>query len=224
MSNTKKTQYISEIIEKLSKWTKTLTYVPIIDLMASGGSTPWEILVSTMLSARTKDETTAKASRTLFKVANTALKTAKLSEEELQKLIYPVGFYKTKAKNLKKLANIVAFELDSTVPNTIEELIKLPGIGIKTASLVIIRAFGKDDICVDTHVFRISNLLKIVKTSNPNETRDALKKVVPKKYWQDVNQVFVTLGQKICRPMKQECNICPIKDVCPKGRGNGGEK
>jgi endonuclease-3 len=216
MSKNNKTQYISQIVETLLNWTTTLTYVPIIDLMAAGGSTPWEILVSTMLSARTKDNITANASRNLFKIANTASKTSKLSEQKIQELIYPVGFYKTKAKNLKKLSEIISTEFNCTVPNNVEDLIKLPGIGIKTASLVVIRAFGKDDICVDTHVFRISNLLNIVKTSNPNETRDALKKVVPKKYWQDINQVFVTLGQKICRPIKQECEKCPIKNLCPK--------
>ncbi|HNW81758.1 MAG TPA: endonuclease III [bacterium] len=199
----------------LSKWADTIGHVPIIDLMAAGGDSPWKILVSTMLSARTKDSTTAKASRTLFAVSDTPQKTAELSVKELEKLIYPVGFYKTKAENLHALTEIILKKYKGQVPETVEELITLPGIGIKTASLVFIKAFDGFDICVDTHVHRISNMWNLVKTDTPEKTRIELKKVIPKKYWKEINQYIVTLGQTICRPMKRECDKCPLNKICP---------
>lgn len=202
----------------LSKWAGTIGHVPIIDLMAAAGDSPWKILVSTMLSARTKDSVTAKASKNLFKVADTPEKTVELSVEQLRELIYPVGFYKVKAENLKKLSQIIIEQYKSKVPNNVEELITLPGIGIKTASLVFIKAFDGYDICVDTHVHRISNMWNLVSTDTPNETRDALKKILPKKYWKELNQNIVTLGQTICRPMKHECDKCPLNQICPESK------
>jgi len=203
----------------LSKWAETIGHVPIIDLMAAGGENPWKILVSTMLSARTKDSVTASSSRKLFKVADTPQKTAKLTVEKLRELIYPVGFYKVKAENLKKLAQIIVEKYEGLVPETVEELITLPGIGIKTASLVFIKAFDGYDICVDTHVHRIANMWNLVKTDIPEKTRDELKKVLPKKYWKELNQHIVTLGQTICRPMKHECDKCPLNRICPESKG-----
>lgn len=204
----------SSLFSALEKWSNSLTYSPIIDLMAAGGDTPWQILVSTMLSARTKDEVTASASRRLFALAITPTETAKLSIEQLEKAIFPVGFYHTKAKNLAKLSLMMRDEYNSLVPDTVEELVKLPGIGVKTASLVIIKAFNKLDICVDTHVHRISNMWGFVETKQPDETRDALKENVPEEYWKDINQYLVTLGQLICRPMKHECDKCPVNTMC----------
>lgn len=202
------------IYKKLESWAATLDYVPVIELMTEAGSSPWQILVSTMLSARTKDEVTSKSSRTLFENAPDPKSTVKLSIEELQQLIYPVGFYKTKAKNLKKLAETIIEKYNSVVPNTIEKLVDLPGIGIKTASLVMIRAFDEYEMCVDTHVHRISNMWEIVKTDKPEETRLKLMEILPKKYWKELNRYLVTLGQKICRPMKHECSKCPVSDLC----------
>lgn len=205
---------LSLFFSLLKEWSDALTYSPIIDLMAAGGDTPWQILVSTMLSARTKDEVTAAASRRLFAVATTAEETVKLSIKQLEKAIFPVGFYHTKAKNLSSLSKQMIEDYNSVVPNTVEELIKLPGIGVKTASLVVIKAFNKLDICVDTHVHRISNMWGFVETNKPDETRDALKKNIPEEYWKDINQYLVTLGQLVCRPMKHECEKCPIKTMC----------
>lgn len=202
------------IYNKLVSWAETLDYVPVIELMTEAGSSPWQILVSTMLSARTKDEITSRASRTLFAKADTPEMTVELSIEELQKLIYPVGFYKTKAKNLKKLAEIIIEKYDSVVPSTIEKLVELPGIGIKTASLVMIRAFDQYDMCVDTHVHRISNMWGLVKTDKPEETRVKLMEILPKKYWKELNRYLVTLGQKICKPQKHECAKCPVSKEC----------
>jgi len=206
---------VDKVFRLLSDWSETVGHVPIIDLMAAGGENPWKILVSTMLSARTKDSVTANSSRKLFKVADTPQKTAKLTVEKLRELIYPVGFYKVKAENLKKLAQIIVEKYNGQVPETVEELTTLPGIGIKTASLVFIKAFDGYDICVDTHVHRISNMWNLVKTNTPEKTRESLKKVLPRKYWKELNQYIVTLGQTICRPMKHECDKCPLSEICP---------
>lgn len=203
----------------LKEWAERLDYAPIIDLMASSGDSPWQILVSTMLSARTKDEVTANASRKLFRIAETPEKTLNLSIAEIEKLIYPVGFYHTKAKNLLLLAKVIA-DKNGTVPKTLDELTQLPGIGVKTATLVMIKAYGIEEICVDTHVHRISNLWGLVKTDTPEKTWIALKKALPRKYWRDMNQYLVTLGQLICRPAKRECDKCPVVSLCPATRQN----
>ncbi len=155
------------------------------------GKNPYKTLVSTLLSARTKDEVTLEASKRLFKRAKDLEVLKKLSEEEISKIIYPVGFYKTKARHLKKLSSLI-----KKVPKTREELIKLPGVGRKTANLVLNRAFGIPAIAVDTHVHRISNLLGWVKTKNPEETEKQLIKFLPKKYWSDTNRLFVSIGRQ----------------------------
>ena len=209
---------VKRTFELLHKWAPTIEHVPIIDLMAAGGESPWKILVSTMLSARTKDLTTAKASMKLFSVADTPEKTVKLSAAKLEKLIYPVGFYKTKAQNLHELAKILLEKYKGKVPQTVEELTTLPGVGIKTASLVYIKAFDGYDICVDTHVHRISNMWELVRTDTPERTRIELKKVIPQKYWKEINQYIVTLGQTICRPVKHECDKCPLCRICPASK------
>jgi endonuclease III len=160
----KETIPVDKAFNLLSIWAKTIGHVPIIDLMAAGGENPWKILVSTMLSARTKDSVTASSSKKLFSVADTPQKTSKLSVEKLRELIYPVGFYKVKGENLKKLAEIIVEKYKGQVPETVEELTTLPGVGIKTASLVFIKAFDGYDICVDTHVKQLSYRLNLSST------------------------------------------------------------
>jgi len=206
------------IFKSLQNWVETLPEIPIVDLMASAGDSPWKILVATMLSSRTKDAVTAKASARLFEKADTPEKTRFLSEGEIEKLIYPVGFYATKSANLLKLAEIIIEKHQSQVPETIDELCALPGVGIKTASLVLIKAFDKDDICVDTHVHRISNLLGWVSSKNAEETRELLKKLIPLNYWKFINFYLVSLGQTTCRPAKRECDKCPISEFCCVGK------
>lgn len=208
---------IGKAYDILTIWAENLEHTPIIDLMAAGGDSPWKILVSTMLSARTKDQVTAQSSRNLFEVADTPGETAKLPIEKLEKLIYPVGFFRMKAKHLRKLAQTV-HENNDKVPETVEELVKLPGVGIKTASLVFIKAFDGYDVCVDTHVHRITNMWNLVKTDTPEKTREALKKVLPRKYWKNINQYLVMMGQTICRPVKQDCHLCPLKEICPAAK------
>ncbi|MBP5435743.1 endonuclease III [bacterium] len=207
---------VDEAFALLRRWVSELDYAPVIDLMAAGHDSPWKLLASTMLSARTKDAVTTKASKSLFSRADTPEKTAELSVEELAGLIYPVGFYRTKAENLKKLAADIVERFGGIVPETLEELTTLPGVGVKTASLVLIKAFDKYEICVDTHVHRISNMWGLVSTKTPEETREALKKSLPKEYWKEINQELVTLGQTVCRPVRHDCCGCPLKEICPK--------
>jgi len=163
------------------------------------GSDPYKTLVSTLLSARTKDEITLEASNHLFAKAKNLRELGQLEIKAIEKLIYPVGFYKTKAKHLKKLPNLIA-----RVPNTRDELVKLPGVGRKTANLVLNRAFGIPAIAVDTHVHRISNLLGWVHSKTPEQTEKELIKILPKKYWPDMNRLFVSIGRQFTSKKKLE--------------------
>ncbi len=160
------------------------------------GNNPYKTLVSTLMSSRTNDDTTVKAALRFFKKAPNINKLAKLEQKEIEKLIYPVGFYKTKARHIKKLAETIVKKYKGRIPPTREELIKLPGVGRKTANLVLNRAFGTPAIAVDTHVHRISNLLGWVKTKKPEETEKELEKILPKKYWKDINRLFVSIGRQ----------------------------
>lgn len=160
------------------------------------GNDPYETLISTLLSSRTKDEVTLKASQRLFKKAPDINRLSILKESEIEKIIYPVGFYKTKAKHLIKLADVIQKDFQGRIPNTKDSLISLPGVGIKTANLVLNRAFDFPAIAVDTHVHRISNLLGWVKTKKPEDTEKELAKIVPRKYWKDLNKLFVSIGRQ----------------------------
>lgn len=163
------------------------------------GKDPYKTLISTIMSARTRDETTLKVSKQLFKVAPNLKSLAQLDKLEIQKIIQPVGFYKTKARHLFELAKMTNY-----VPNTREDLMKLPGVGRKTANLVLNRAFGIPAIAVDTHVHRIANLLDWVHTKTPEETEKELIKILPKKYWPDTNRLFVSIGQQYRSEKKLE--------------------
>ncbi len=195
---------------------ETATYqVPVVDLIAVQTRDPFKVLVATILSARTKDETTAKASERLFKKAPDREALGRLSEAAIQKLIYPVGFYKNKAGYLAKLPEALdAF--GGKVPDDIDSLVKLPGVGRKTANLVVSVAFGKPAICVDTHVHRIMNIWGYVKTANPLQTETALRKKLPEKYWIEINSILVAFGQGTCRPVSPHCDRCVIEKDCPK--------
>lgn len=203
------------IIPILEKYLKGTT-LPAISLLDTEGFSEFELLISTILSARTKDDVTYKAARKLFEKANTPVKIMRLSEQQIIELIYPVGFYKTKAKNIKKTSAIIHEKYNDRVPDELEELLKLPGVGRKTANLVIAVAFKKDGLCVDTHVHRISNRLGIIKTRNPEETEMKLREILPKKYWEIYNRLLVSFGQNICKPISPFCNICPISSYCKK--------
>jgi endonuclease-3 len=157
---------------------------------------PYEVLISTVMSARTNDDTTLPAAKRLFTKAPDFKALSNLPEVEIATLIFPVGFYKTKAKNIKKLAENVIREHEGKVPSTLEGLTSLPGVGIKTANLVLNRAFDVPAICVDTHVHKISNLLGWVNTKTPEQTEKELSKILPKEYWNEINTLFVSLGRQ----------------------------
>lgn len=164
----------------------------------------YKTLISTLLSSRTKDEVTLKASKRLFKKAPSIRKLRILNYEETKKLIYPVGFYKIKAKQLNKLSNMVIDKYGGKIPNSFKQLTTLPGVGRKTANLVLNRAFGKPAIAVDTHVHRISNMLGWVHTKTPEQTEKELNKILPKKYWREINRLFVSIGRQYTTKKKLE--------------------
>ena len=212
MNDRERIRKIVEILREAKKeWA-----VPVVTLMGQTGFDPFKILVATVLSLRTKDEVTAEAARRLFQVVNGPEDLLKLSEEEIANLIYPVGFYRRKAKNLKEIAQILLENYGGKVPDSLEELLKLPGVGRKTANLVITQGFKKPGICVDTHVHRIMNRLGFVKTKTPEETEFALREKLPKEYWIEINDLLVALGQHVCHPISPRCSQCPIEPYCPK--------
>jgi len=188
--------------------------VPVVDLIAVQTRDPYKVLVATILSARTKDETTAVASAKLFKEAPDFSSLAALSKNRIEKLIYPVGFFRNKAGYLAKLPEAME-QFDNKIPETVEELVKLPGVGRKTANLVVSVAFKKEAICVDTHVHRIMNIWGYVNTQTPLATEMALRDSLPRKYWLSVNTLLVAFGQSICRPVGPHCDICSLRTSCP---------
>ncbi len=189
--------------------------VPVVDLIAVQTKDPYKVLVATILSARTKDETTAVAAARLFKSAPDLASLSSLSQEKLEKLIYPVGFYRNKAGFLSKLPGAME-QFNNIIPQTVEELVKLPGVGRKTANLVVSVAYKKDAICVDTHVHRIMNIWGYVETKTPQETEMTLREKLPRKFWITVNSILVAFGQSICRPVGPHCDICRLQEKCPQ--------
>jgi len=176
---------------------------------------PFQILISTLLSARTQDATTLAASTRLFAKASTPQAMAKLTTRQIEKLIFPVGFYRNKAVFVKETAKILLSKYGGTVPRSLEELITLPGVGRKTANLVMILAFkGKENICVDIHVHRISNRLGWVRTRTPGETEQALYALLARRWWPLINLYLVTWGQNTCRPVYPRCDDCAIARDC----------
>lgn len=175
---------------------------------------PYLVLIGTLLSLRTKDETTEKAMEKLIKRAKTPQELLKIPEEELQKLIYPVGFFRIKSRTLRDVSEIIINKYGGQVPDSIDELLTIKGIGRKTANLVITEGFGKPGICVDTHVHRISNRLGVVSTKNPHETEESLRRVLPKQYWIIYNTLLVTFGKRICKPISPLCSTCSLSQIC----------
>lgn len=192
------------------------TAPPVVTLIAMAEKDPFKVLVSTILSARTKDETTAAASYRLFEAAPDAESLAALPVAKIAKLVYPVGFYKTKAKNLRKTARALLDDWHGEVPSDIDSLVELPGVGRKTANLVLTEAFQIPAICVDTHVHRICNLWGYVATQDPKVTEMDLRAKLPKKYWLRLNAILVSFGQQTCVPVSPRCSECPVSHRCPR--------
>lgn len=177
---------------------------------------PYLVLIACILSLRTNDKTTYPATLRMLELAKTPKEMKNVSQEELAKAIYPVGFYENKAKQIIELSKIIDEELNGQVPDEIEDLIKFKGVGRKTANLVLSLGFNKPAICVDVHVHRIFNRLGYIKTKTPEETEFALREKLPQKYWIDINTLLVTHGQNVCKPVKPKCLECPIAGYCAK--------
>ncbi|GAB4535855.1 MAG: endonuclease III [Thermodesulfovibrionia bacterium] len=191
--------------------------VPWLEKMANlRDADPFKILISCILSLRTQDRTTGDASERLFNLASNPKDMASLDVRVIEKAIYPVGFYKVKAKRIKELSRTIIDKYNGKVPDEIEELLKLKGVGRKTANLVITLGYRKDGICVDTHVHRITNRWGYVKTKTPEQTEFELRKRLPKRYWLEINGLLVALGQGICKPISPLCSQCNINIYCDK--------
>ena len=175
---------------------------------------PFSILIGTILSARTKDESTARVSKELFKKYKTAKQLANAKIKDVEKIIKSIGFYHVKAKRIIDVAKIIDSQYKGKVPDNLEKLVELPGVGRKTANCVLVYAYEKPAIPVDIHVHRISNRLGLVQTKNPEETEFELMKKIPKKFWLDINDTFVMYGQNICKPISPMCTVCKIKNSC----------
>ena len=190
--------------------------VPIVTEVAERKKDPFRVLISCVLSLRTKDETTRGASERLFRLADNPEDMLGLKKKEIEKAIYPVGFYRTKSENILGICKDLMGRYQSKTPDEIDELLKLKEVGRKTANLVVTLGYNKPGICVDTHVHRISNRLGYVKTKTPDETETALRKKLPKKHWIIYNDLLVTYGQNLCRPISPFCSRCPIEKYCDK--------
>jgi len=177
---------------------------------------PFKVLISCILSLRTQDKTTGVASEKLFSLAPDIKTMSKLPVKTIEKAIYPVGFYKTKAERIKDICNVLIGKYNSSVPDDIDELLTLKGVGRKTANLVVTLGYGKPGICVDTHVHRITNRWGYVKTKTPEKTEFALREKLPEKYWLEINGMLVAFGQGICRPISPLCSRCGINRYCEK--------
>ena len=187
---------------------------PSVTEIAQRTRSPFRVLVSTVISARTKDEVTAAASERLFARTAAPAGMAALTERTIAKLIFPAGFYRTKARSIRALSRMIVDDFGGRVPDTIDGLLALPGVGRKTANLVVTHGFGKPGICVDTHVHRITNRLGAVRTRNPHETEFALRAVLPKRHWIEINELLVTYGKRICAPISPFCSRCAVSDRC----------
>lgn len=177
---------------------------------------PYLVLIACILSLRTNDKTTYPATLRMLKLAKTPQEMMNVAEEDLAKAIYPVGFYKNKAGQIIELSKIIVEKYNGKVPDSIDELCKFRGVGRKTANLVMTLGFGEPAICVDVHVHRIFNRLGYIKTKNPEETEFTLREKLPKKYWIPINTLLVTHGQNVCKPIKPQCEVCPISKYCAK--------
>ena len=190
--------------------------LPMIAAMSRERPDPYRILVSTLLSLRTKDEVTRLADERLFDLASTPKEMVRLAEETIRKAIYPVGFYRRKAETILHVSRELIDRFDSRVPDTIEYLLNIKGVGRKTANLVITMGYGLPGLCVDTHVHRVSNRLGYVGESTPDKTEMALRKKLPEKYWIEYNSLIIAFGKALCTPLSPRCSVCPVAGYCDR--------
>ena len=202
---------IDKIVENLQKANQPRS--EFVNLMEEFRN-PYLVLIACILSLRTNDKTTYPATLRMLELAKTPQEMMNISEGDLANAIYPVGFYKNKAKQIIELSKTIVEKLNGKVPDTIENLTKFNGVGRKTANLVLAKGFGIPAICVDVHVHRIFNRIGYVITKTPDETEFALREKLPQKYWLDINTLMVTHGQNVCKPTKPKCDECPIREYC----------
>jgi endonuclease III len=208
---------VRTVMHRLSRAIEGLDEPAVEKIAADQQQDPFQVLIATLLSAQTKDAVTHAASTRLFRVARTPKTLARLGVEKIERLIYPVSFYRTKAVHVQKTCEQILSRYGGVVPDSMEELLTLPGVGRKTANLVLILAHrSPDNICVDTHVHRISNRLGWVSTRTPDETERALYAATHRQWWPVINLYLVTWGQNICRPVYPRCGSCVLFDICPK--------
>ena len=205
------------IVEGLKKLKKAVRKfrTPSVTVIAKKND-PFAVLVSCIISLRTRDEVTELASARLFTLAKLPAELLELSNAKIEKAIYPAAFYRNKTKSLKELCQVLVKEYSGKVPDKLEELLKLKGVGRKTANLTLILGHNKPGICVDIHVHRISNRWGYVKTKSPDETEMVLREILPKRFWKGFNDLLVSFGQNLCKPVSPFCSSCPIEDQCPK--------
>jgi len=201
---------------KLLKAQNRLFNIPAVTQISNISRSPFMVLISCILSLRTKDNTTMQASERLFNLARTPEDMKALFIKTIERAIYPVGFYRNKAKVIKNICKDLVEKYNSIVPNTIDELLKFKGVGRKTANLVVTLGYGKPGICVDTHVHRVTNRWGYVKTKTPEETEFTLRKKLPKRYWIIINDLLVTFGQNICKPISPLCSQCKLYRCCER--------
>jgi endonuclease-3 len=213
---------ISQIVKILRKAVRAFDD-PSVTMVSRRWHDPFRVLISCMLSQRTKDTTTIPASERLFALADCPEKFLTLSAKKIEQAIFPVGFYRTKAKSIKSVCRVLVNKFQAKVPDDIDTLLTLQGVGRKTANLVLTEGFGKLAICVDTHVHRISNRLDYVRTKTPEQTEDALRKKLPKRFWIEYNALLVVWGQNMCKPISPFCSRCRIFPLCPR-RGVGTKR
>lgn len=206
---------IDLVIAKLEKACKAFSE-PIVTVISKKERDPFRVLIATLLSLRTRDEQTNGAAARLFALASNPRDMALLDPERIEQAIFPVGFYRVKARRIRQVCRLLNERYGGSVPDDIAKLLELPGVGRKTANLVLTRGFGKPGICVDTHVHRISNRLGYVSTRTPEETEMALREKLPERYWIIYNDLLVAFGQNVCVPLSPKCSICPLKELCPR--------
>jgi endonuclease-3 len=216
-ATTERTAVIGRVLKALERAIRGLEEPAVEKISEDTREDPFRVLIATMLSAQTKDAVTHAASLRLFRVARTPRSMAALTVPRIEKLIYPVSFYRTKARHLQMTCRQILERFDGRVPDRMADLLTLPGVGRKTANLVLILSHAsRDNICVDTHVHRISNRLGWVKTRTPDQTELALYREVPRRWWPRVNLFLVTWGQNVCRPVYPRCGGCVLSSLCPK--------
>src|SRR6266849_5479307 len=211
------THAVHAVMRALARAIDNLDLPAVEKIAEDSQEDPFEVLIATMLSAQTRDAVTAAASARLFRVARTPRTIARLTEKRIEKLIYPVSFYRHKAKHVKQSCQMLVDRFGGRVPSTMEELLTLPGVGRKTANLVLILSFKSlKNICVDTHVHRISNRLGWVRTRTPDETERALYAATAQRWWPYINLYLVTWGQNVCKPVYPRCGACVVGKFCPR--------